>query len=61
MPQQKQEKRPKPQSIPKRQEPVQNDNYFMQAKPDTTRKVSSPKDLLIKFIEVFLPASRRLE
>ena len=47
----------------KKPEPaVNNDNYFIQPKADTAnRKVSSPKELFVKFIQVFLPASRRLE
>ena len=49
--------------------PQQSDNYFMKQskvegkveKSERKGSVTSPKDLLLRFIEVFLPASKRLE
>lgn len=31
------------------------------SKKETTRTVSSPKDLLTNFVQIFLPAAKRLE
>ena len=59
-----------PQDDPKYDNPPNYDqrllnssNYFLEpsSKNASTRQISSPKELLLKFIEAFLPASRRLE
>jgi hypothetical protein len=48
-------------TLTNRPQPV-SDNYFMEpAKKETVRNGLSPKDLLIQFVTIFIPVSRRLE